>query len=95
MNTITATEIKRRGISAVDEALSKGPVHVIKNNKPKYVIMAKQHYEGLISEQEESYMERLKCSLDELKRGKTHVFNTVRDLMEEIDHVKTVDHVHR
>ena len=39
MNTITAQEIKRRGISAVDDALRKGPVHIIKNNKPKYILL--------------------------------------------------------
>ncbi len=85
MNTITASEIKRRGISSVDKALSEGPVHVIKNNKPKYVIMAAQHYEELISEQEESYMERLERSLDEIKSGKTRVFDTVQDLLVAID----------
>ena len=30
MKTISAQEIKRRGISAVDEELKEGPVHVIK-----------------------------------------------------------------
>ena len=85
MNTISATEIKRRGITAVDEALTRGPVHIIKNNKPQYVIMAEKHYEELISEQEESHMERLERSLEELKSGKTQTFKTVRDLMETID----------
>jgi hypothetical protein len=31
MKSIAAQDIKRRGISAVDEALKEGPVHVIKN----------------------------------------------------------------
>ena len=43
MNTITAQEIKRRGISAVDDALRKGPVHIIKNNKPSYVVLAEEN----------------------------------------------------
>lgn len=30
MNSIPAQEIKRRGISAVDEALRQGPVHIIR-----------------------------------------------------------------
>ncbi len=34
MNLLSAQEIKRRGISAVDEALSRGLVHIIKNNVP-------------------------------------------------------------
>ncbi|MBI3067404.1 MAG: prevent-host-death protein, partial [Betaproteobacteria bacterium] len=33
MNTIPASEVKRRGVAALDEAARKGPVHVIKNNR--------------------------------------------------------------
>jgi len=39
MVSISAQEIKRRGISAVDEALRNGPVHIIKNNRPRYVML--------------------------------------------------------
>ena len=46
-NTITAQEIKRRGISAVDEALEQGPVHVIQRNRPRYVILSEQEYARL------------------------------------------------
>jgi len=46
-NTITAQEIKRRGISAVDEALQKGPVHVIQRNRPRYVILSEEEYARL------------------------------------------------
>ena len=46
-NTITAQEIKRRGISAVDEALEQGPVHVIQRNRPRYVILSEEDYARL------------------------------------------------
>jgi len=39
MRTIAAQEIKKRGISAVDDVLKEGPVHVIKNNQPRYVVL--------------------------------------------------------
>lgn len=45
--TITAKEIKRRGISAVDEALRQGPVHVIQRNRPRYVILSEEDYKRL------------------------------------------------
>ncbi|MDZ7790996.1 MAG: hypothetical protein U5L08_10990 [Xanthomonadales bacterium] len=45
--TITAQEIKRRGISAVDEALRQGPVHVIQRNRPRYVILMEEDYQRL------------------------------------------------
>jgi len=46
-NTITAQEIKRRGIAAVDEALQRGPVHVIQRNQPRYVILSEDEYRRL------------------------------------------------
>ena len=47
MNAIPAQEIKRRGISVVDELLAQGPVQVIKNNRPRYVVMTTADYERL------------------------------------------------
>src|SRR3990170_4027601 len=47
MNAIAAQDIKKRGISAVDEALKEGPVHVIKNNQPKYVVLSEERYRDL------------------------------------------------
>lgn len=47
MNTIAAQEIKRRGISALDELLKQGPVHVIKNNRPRYVVVTEEQYAQL------------------------------------------------
>ena len=37
MVAMPAQEIKRRGIGALDAALSSGPVYVIRNNMPRYV----------------------------------------------------------
>ncbi len=47
MNTIPAQEIKRRGISALDDLLEDGPVHVIKNNRPCYVVLSVEAYARL------------------------------------------------
>ena len=49
MNTISASEIKRRGISAVDELLGKGPVYVIKNKHQRYVVLTEETYQELIA----------------------------------------------
>jgi len=48
MNTIPAQDIKRRGMSAVDALLAKGPVHVIRNNRPRYVILSEDDYSQLL-----------------------------------------------
>ena len=39
MNTIPAQELKRRGIAAVDGLIESGDVHVIRNNRPEYVLL--------------------------------------------------------
>ena len=46
-NVISAQELKRRGISAVDDALREGPVHVIRRNRPSYVILSEDAYQRL------------------------------------------------
>lgn len=54
MNTISAQEIRRRGISAADEALKEGPVQVIKNNRLQYVILTKEQYAKLTANQQQT-----------------------------------------
>ena len=48
MNSIPAQDIKRRGISALDELLKQGPVHVIKNNRPSYVVLSEEDYARIL-----------------------------------------------
>jgi PHD/YefM family antitoxin component YafN of YafNO toxin-antitoxin module len=70
MNTIPAQEIKRRGISAVDELITKGDVHVIRNNRPAYVVLSEERYQELVAEAEEAYQARVKTSLQDVAAGR-------------------------
>ncbi len=45
MNTLAAKELKRRGVIALEERLSKGPVHILKNNRPVCVVLNPAQYE--------------------------------------------------
>jgi PHD/YefM family antitoxin component YafN of YafNO toxin-antitoxin module len=47
MKTIAAQEIKRRGMVAVDGWIGQGPVYIVKNNHPRYVVMSESDYESL------------------------------------------------
>lgn len=47
MNTIRASEVKRRGVAALEEAVVNGPVHVIKNNRPTLVVLNERQYAEL------------------------------------------------
>lgn len=70
MQTIPAREIKRRGMSAVDEALQQGPVHVIRNDDPVYVILKEEQYQELLTAQEEAFRARIREALEDVRTGR-------------------------
>lgn len=47
MNSLTAAELKRRGMAAIEEGLRKGPVHLLKHNKASAVVITASEYERL------------------------------------------------
>jgi PHD/YefM family antitoxin component YafN of YafNO toxin-antitoxin module len=70
MNTVPAQEIKRRGISVVDEILKDGAVYVIKNNQPQYVVLSEGRYRELLAAENEAYLARVRASLEDVKAGR-------------------------
>jgi len=84
MNAIAAQDIKRKGISAVDEALKEGPVHIIKNNQPQYVVISETRYRELIEAEDEAYIARLRMSLEDVKAGRVKR-GTAEDLIRELE----------
>jgi PHD/YefM family antitoxin component YafN of YafNO toxin-antitoxin module len=81
MNVIPAPEIKRRGIGAVESYLGAGPVHVIRNNRPEYVVLKEDDYQNLLHELAEA---RLAASEEDFKTGRVH-HGTAADLLAELD----------
>ncbi|MDQ6954205.1 MAG: hypothetical protein Q9M20_02030 [Mariprofundaceae bacterium] len=69
VNTISALEIKRRGISIVDSQIECGPVHVIRNNRPQYVVMTEKRYQEMMDEMNDAWELRVKASLEEVAAG--------------------------
>jgi prevent-host-death family protein len=47
MNSLTAAELKRRGMAAIEEGLRHGPVHLVKRNKPAAVVLSAKDYARL------------------------------------------------
>ncbi len=82
MNTIAAQEIKRRGIAAVDELITNGDVHVIRNNQPQYVVLSEARYRELIEVQEEAYEARVRASLEDLRAGRVRRFASAEELLQ-------------
>lgn len=85
MNVVPAQEIKRRGIAAVDEALALGPVHIVKNNRPQYVVLTEESYRELVESQQEAALARIKASLKDAKSGRVTRHKSVEALMQHLD----------
>ena len=85
MNSIQAQDIKRGGISAVDEALRDGPVHIIKDNRPSYVVLSEAAYAELLESYRDSARERLRESLADLEAGRTNRYEDADALMQALD----------
>jgi len=49
MNVVTVADIKRSGFAALDAALERGPVHLMKRNRPSAVLLRPADYERLVA----------------------------------------------
>ena len=47
MNTLTVAELKRRGMAAIEDGLRRGPVHIVKRNRPAAVVLSEDDYQKL------------------------------------------------
>ena len=47
-NTLTISDIKRRGMSAINERLRSGPTHIVKRNQMAAVILSEAEYDRLL-----------------------------------------------
>lgn len=47
-NVLTVAELKRRGMAAIEEGLRRGPVHIVKRNKPSAVVLSEDEYRRLV-----------------------------------------------
>ncbi|MDF7826037.1 type II toxin-antitoxin system Phd/YefM family antitoxin [Pontiellaceae bacterium B12227] len=81
MITIPAQDIKRRGIGAVDEFIANEPVHIIKNNQPKYVILQEEDYQMMM---EDLALARIEASEADLQAGRIRK-GSAAELMKELD----------
>lgn len=85
MNSIPAQDINLRGLAAVDEALREGPVHIIKNNRPSYVVLSEAAYAELLESNRDAARERLRESLADLEAGRTKRYEDADALMQALD----------
>jgi PHD/YefM family antitoxin component YafN of YafNO toxin-antitoxin module len=82
MSTIAAQDVKRRGISAVDELIARAPVHIIKNNRPMYVVLREEDYQSMM---EDLALARIEASDADVAAGRIRR-GSAADLLKELDH---------
>lgn len=80
LNTIAATEVKRRGVRAITEKLARGPVHVLQRDRPAFVALGEEQFHELLDELEEA---RLAASLEDLRAGRVRRASA-REILAEI-----------
>lgn len=83
MRTISASELGRRGISAWDEILKDGAVHVTKDGGPSYVIVDEDLCRELVDRYAEAEQVRIGESLEDVKAGRVRPV-TVEDLARQL-----------
>lgn len=79
-NTLAAGELKRRGLAAIEEKLKRGPVHVIRRNKPAAVVLSEEDFAELIGAAERA---RIAESLADIREGRVR-WGTAADLLKEL-----------
>ena len=50
MNIVTVAQIKRSGFAVLEEALTRGPVHLMKRNRPSAVLLRPADYDALVQQ---------------------------------------------
>lgn len=81
MVTMPVQEIKRRGMSVMNRQLDGGPVWVISNNAPKYVVMYSDMFQRM---EDELCALRVALSEGDVANGRVSR-GTADDLMAELD----------
>ena len=75
----------RRGITAVDEALAQGLVHIVKNNRAQDVVFTEARYQASLEMQEKALLARIKASLKDAKAGRATRHCSVDAFLKHLD----------
>ncbi len=84
MYTIPAQEIKRRSIAAVDDMVSKGDVHIIRNNRPPVCSVVSGAVSELPRRAGGGLRSRVLASLEDYKAGNVQ-FASAEELLRALD----------
>lgn len=81
MVTVPVPEIKRRGIGSFDESIAEGPLCLIRNNRPAYVLLSFDAFREL---EDAATLARVAASEEDVRAGRTAT-GSADDLMAALD----------
>jgi PHD/YefM family antitoxin component YafN of YafNO toxin-antitoxin module len=81
MITVASQELKRRGIGIIDADCRREPVHVIRNNRPEYVILREEDYQMML---DDLALARITASEADLAAGR-FMKGSAAELMHKLD----------
>jgi PHD/YefM family antitoxin component YafN of YafNO toxin-antitoxin module len=70
MNSLTVSELKRRGMAAIEDGLRRGPVHIVKRNKLTAVVLSEVEYQALTRSQQIPGMTAAQWLLGQVSSGR-------------------------
>jgi PHD/YefM family antitoxin component YafN of YafNO toxin-antitoxin module len=54
MSTLRANDLRRRGLAAIEQALEKGPVRILKRNRPLAIVLTEQEFQRLVDSESQA-----------------------------------------
>jgi len=90
-NRVPVREIEERGLGAVDDLLRHGPVHVVVDDHPGYVVMSEALFDEWLDDRHEAYVARVKAAIADVEAGRVNRYETTAELMEAIRHYRDAD----
>jgi len=82
MNTLPAQEVKRRGVAAFDETIGNGPIHIIRRNRPEYVVISHARYSEMVEALRADYEARVLEAFEDYRAGRGRRFGSGAELTE-------------
>ena len=90
-NRVPVGEIEEGGLGAIDDLLRHGPVHVVVDDHPGYVIMSEALFDEWLDDRHEAYVARVQAALAEVEAGNVQRYDSAEELMAAIDRYQDPD----
>jgi hypothetical protein len=85
MRTIPETDIEQRGLRAVDKQIREGPVHVLRDEQPTYIVMTEAHYAELVDAWHEAVLRGVQEAEAEIAAGLGKRYDDIEELLRDLN----------